>query len=47
MGAQFLDNDLPTRPSALAFALLDFSMALGGRNHRQELRTTTKEDFLA
>jgi len=27
--------------------LLDFLSALGSRNHRQELRMKTKEDFLA
>ncbi|SPE26792.1 hypothetical protein SBA2_300002 [Acidobacteriia bacterium SbA2] len=47
IGVQFLDHDLPICLPALAFALLDFSTALGGRNHRLELRTKTEEDFLA
>ena len=38
---------LPICLPALAFALLDFSTALGGRNHRQGLRTKAEEDFLA
>jgi len=46
MGVQFLDHDLPTCLPALAFALLDFSTALRGRNHRQGLRMKTEEDFL-
>jgi hypothetical protein len=38
---------LPICLPALAFALLDFSTVLGGRDHRQELRMKTKNDFLA